>query len=180
MTIFIAGIHGAGKTYLAKPAADRLGMHYATASQLIKEERGRATWGASKEVSEIDENQVALIAAVKRIKATGQALVLDGHFVLFDSAGRITKIDEGVYRDLGCEAAVLLTCPPSVALARLAERDGRAWTVGELAQLASEEASQATLICASLAIPLYELAEPTLETLVATLAAISPRQADAR
>ena len=40
MTIFVAGIHGVGKTFLAQPAAARLGMRYATASQLIREERG--------------------------------------------------------------------------------------------------------------------------------------------
>jgi len=44
MTIFVAGIHGVGKTYVAKPVAQRLGLRYATASQLIREERCRETW----------------------------------------------------------------------------------------------------------------------------------------
>ena len=70
MTTFIAGIHGVGKTYLAKPAAVRLGMTYATASQLIREERGRASWDASKMVDDVASNQAALVAAVSRIKVT--------------------------------------------------------------------------------------------------------------
>ena len=71
MTTFIAGIHGAGKTHLAKPAAARLAMTYATASQLIRDERGRASWSMSKVVDELAENQAALVAAVSRVKATG-------------------------------------------------------------------------------------------------------------
>ena len=39
MTIFVAGVHGAGKTFATKPACQKLGLVYATASQLIQEER---------------------------------------------------------------------------------------------------------------------------------------------
>jgi adenylate kinase len=57
MTIFIAGIHGVGKTYLAKQAASEMGLKYATASQLIREERGHASWDSNKRVDEVENNQ---------------------------------------------------------------------------------------------------------------------------
>lgn len=37
MIIFVAGVHGAGKTFATKPACQKLGLVHATASQLIKE-----------------------------------------------------------------------------------------------------------------------------------------------
>ena len=52
MTIFVAGVHGAGKTIATKPACETLGLTYATASQLIREERGQASWDATKMVLE--------------------------------------------------------------------------------------------------------------------------------
>ena len=36
MTIFVAGVHGAGKTFATKPACQKLGLVYATVSQLIQ------------------------------------------------------------------------------------------------------------------------------------------------
>lgn len=62
MTIFVAGVHGAGKTFVTEPACQKLGFVHATASQLIREERGHATWDAAKVVSDVDQNQAALIA----------------------------------------------------------------------------------------------------------------------
>ena len=67
MTVLVAGAHGVGKTFLAKPAAERLGFRYATASQLIRDERGHATWTETRQVTQIDENQIALARAVARI-----------------------------------------------------------------------------------------------------------------
>ena len=81
MTIFLAGAHGVGKTFLGRPVAKRLGLLHATASELIRQERGRATWNTDRRVTEVDENQEALIAAVQRLSAEGTAVLLDGHFV---------------------------------------------------------------------------------------------------
>ena len=94
MTLFIAGIHGVGKTYLAQPAAMRLGMHYATASQLIREERGLSSWNANKLVDSVAENQAALISAVRRIKNEDRSLLLDGHFVLRTAVGAHERLPE--------------------------------------------------------------------------------------
>ena len=74
MTVLVAGAHAVGKTYLAKPAAQQLGLRYATASQLIREERGHATWTTTRQVTQIDENQVALVSAVARILDGGEQL----------------------------------------------------------------------------------------------------------
>lgn len=172
MTIFIAGVHAVGKTYLAMPAALRLGMKYATASQLIREERGRATWDDSKKVDEVSLNQAALITAVRRINALGDSLLLDGHFVLRVAVGKYERLPEMVFRDLGCTAAVLLTCSPQVILSRLSGRGDNSWDEDEVDCLSRAEADHATSVCAKLAIPLVALRAPTPEEFDITLAAL--------
>ena len=87
MNIFVAGIHGVGKTYLASHAASGSGMTHTSASKLIKEERGQATWSADKRVAEVDANQQALAKAIRRHNELGIKLLLDGHFVLLNNAG---------------------------------------------------------------------------------------------
>ena len=169
MTTFIAGIHGAGKTHLAKPAAARLAMTYATASQLIRDERGRASWSMSKVVDELAENQAALVAAVSRVKATGHSLLLDGHCVLRIATNVHQRIPEAVFRDLGCSAIVLVGCSSKVVLSRLASRGDNSWAEAEVDAFALAEAEHAAAICASLAVPLVSLEAPTADEFDAVL-----------
>ena len=161
MTTFIAGIQGVGKTYLAKPAATRLGMTYATASQLIREERGRATWSVSKLVDEVAQNQAALLAAVGRIKAGGESLLLDGHFVLRKATNEHERLPEAVFRDLGCTAVVLLGSSAQVVRNRLSDRGDDSWSEAEVIAFARAEADHAVSVCALLAVPLITLDAPT-------------------
>lgn len=175
MTIFIAGVHGVGKTYLAKPAAIRLGMTYGTASQLIREERGRATWDEAKKVGDVAQNQQALITAVRRVKAAGESLVLDGHFVLRTAVDAHQRLASSVFHDLGCTAVVLLTCPVAVIRARLSSRGDQSWSDDEIARFAHAEAEHAVSVSSTLAIPLAMLEAPSPEEFEETLARLSAK-----
>lgn len=161
MTIFIAGVHGVGKTYLAKPAAARLALRYATASQLIREERGHASWDAAKKVDEVADNQAALIKAVERINACGQTLLLDGHLVLRKAVGEHERLPDAVFRDLGCSAIILLTCPVSTVLKRLSARGDVSWSEGEMRAFANAEHEHAETVASALHIPLTVLKTPS-------------------
>lgn len=172
MTVFVGGVHGVGKTFLAKPAAAKLGMTYATASQLIRDERGRATWDSSKAVGEIRENQAALVAAVNRLRLTGHALLLDGHFVLRRMPGEHERLPMSVFRDLACTSVLLLVCPTEVVLARMADRNNSSWDRDELIEFAKAEASHAAQVCAALAIPLVTLHAPTPDDFELALTAL--------
>lgn len=175
MTIFVAGVHAVGKTYLAKPACEALGFRYATASQLIREERGLKSWNANKVVSEVEQNQAALVAAVQRIKQSGLTLVLDGHFALRKAMGIHERLPESVFRDLGCSGTVLLSCPISVIADRLAARGDESWTTNEIAAFAAAEQQHAETISAALAIPLVTLEMPTLEVFQKAIRNIASR-----
>lgn len=169
MTIFIAGIHGVGKTYLAKPAATRLALRYATASQLIREERGHASWDSGKKVDEVADNQAALIRAVARINASGQTLLLDGHLVLRKAIGEHERLPDAVFRDLGCRAIILLTCPVPTVLERLSAREDASWSEVEIHAFANAEHEHAGVVTSALSIPLTVLNTPSNEEFDSTL-----------
>jgi adenylate kinase len=167
--VFVGGIHGVGKTYLGAPAAKHLGIRHATASQLIREERGLQTWGADKRVAGIDKNQAALISAIARMGAGRQRLLLDGHFVLRSPDGSLTEVDVQVFRDLQVSAVLLLETDIEVVLGRLRERGDHSWSESELQLLTEREEGQARLVATELGLPLKHLVSPTREEFVDTL-----------
>ncbi|MBK8762004.1 MAG: AAA family ATPase [Sulfuritalea sp.] len=169
MIVFVGGIHGVGKTYLGAPAAKHLGIRHATASQLIREERGLQTWGADKRVAGIDENQAALVSATTRLRTDGQRLLLDGHFVLREANGSFAKVDVQVFRDLQIGAVLLLATDLDVVLNRLHERGDHSWSESELRTFADHEEIHARRISAELCLPLRRLVSATHEEFLSAL-----------
>lgn len=161
MTIFVAGVHGAGKTFATKSACEKLGLIHATASQLIKEERGHATWGGAKVVSEVDQNQAALITAVRRIRDSGASLVIDGHFVLRRAPGNHELLPIDVFRALRCSSILLIRSPVPLLLERLQARGDMSWDEAELTAFSKAEDSHGEDIAKALGIPLKILDSPS-------------------
>jgi len=157
MIVFVGGIHGVGKTYLGAPVAKQLGMRHATASQLIREERGLQSWGTDKRVEGIDENQAALISATNRLRSSGEKLLLDGHFVLRGTKGEFNEIDPQVFRDLRIGAVLLLHANVDVVFERLQVRGDTSWTESELQTLAEREEGHARRVSAALEIEFRHL-----------------------
>jgi adenylate kinase len=160
VTLLVAGAHGVGKTYLAQPVSQQLGLRYATASQLIREERGRATWTTTRQVTEIDENQAALVAAVTRILSDGEQLLLDGHLVLRSRPHEHQRLNAEVFRGLQCRRIIVLTAPAPVLLSRLTARGDETWTAEELAAICNAEVEHGRVVAASLGVPLVVLDAP--------------------
>lgn len=159
--IFLAGVHGVGKGYLGAPVATTLGMVHCTASQLIRDEKGRATWSADKLVADVDDNQLALINAVNRRRESTHTMLLDGHFVLRSGAGGLIRLDTDVFSSLRLSGVILLCDDAKVIAARLACRDGVSTSSESVAELAAEETAHARAVCCSLDIPLTVVNSPT-------------------
>ena len=88
--IFLAGVHGVGKGFLGAPVASSMGIAHLTASRLICEENGQATWGLDKKTSDLDDNQLALIRAVSQRRLTHRrSLCLARRSGCIDSTGDI-------------------------------------------------------------------------------------------
>lgn len=161
MTLFVAGVHAVGKTFVLKPVCKALGVRHATASQLIKEQRGFANWSTSREVDDIDENQSALVAAVRRLEASGDTVVLDGHFVLRKGIGVHEKIGVDTFAQLMIRGVILLEAPSMTIADRLLQRGDTTWDLAELNVFAQKELEHAQEVCQQLEIPLVRLHMPT-------------------
>ena len=159
--VFLAGVHGVGKGYLGIPVASSLGIVHCTASQLIRDEKGRATWWEDKLVAEVDDNQLALISAVNRRRESTRTMLLDGHFVLRGGAGGLIRLATDVFSSLRLSGVILLCDDAEVIAARLASRDGVSTSSESIAELAAEEAAHARAVCCTLDIPLIVVDSPT-------------------
>jgi adenylate kinase len=161
MIVFVAGIHGVGKTFLGAPVAKQLGIPHVTASQLIREERGLQSWCVDKRVSEVDKNQAALISAANRQRSANKNLLLDGHFVLRLTNGEFDEIDTQVFRDLQIGAVLLLEAELDTVIGRLKARGDTSWTASELQILAKREEEHAYRVSSALNIPFRALHSPS-------------------
>ena len=163
MIIFLAGAHGVGKTYLATRTAARFGLRNVTASQLIREELGRPNWTQDRRVQDVDANQEALIAAVKRSLGASEQLLLDGHFVLRGPHGELLRLDLTVFSQLGISATVLVEAPHQVVAERLAQRGAPVVDLVHIQVLAAAEREHARRVCSALRVPITSLMSPTEE-----------------
>jgi len=159
--IFLAGVHGVGKGYLGSRVATSLGLLHLTASQLIREEKGRATWTKEKLVTEVEYNQLALIHAVNRRIDLVESLLLDGHFVLRNSTGHIVQLSVDVFAKLHLAGVIVLSEDSEVIAKRLADRDGVSVSLESIAELIHAEISHAVAVCNMLRIPLLTIERPT-------------------
>jgi adenylate kinase len=163
--IFLAGVHGVGKGFLGVPVAKAIGITHLTASQLIRDEKGKATWGINKETSELDDNQLALIRAVNQRRVGNTSILLDGHFVLRNASGVLTPLATTVFKELRLAGVVLLTEEASVIANRLTARDGRDDDWRAVSRLAEAELAHARKVCSELGLPFTVIQTPTQTTL---------------
>lgn len=161
MTLFVGGVHAVGKTFVLKAVCNSLGMRHATASQLIREQRGLANWTVSRRVDEIDENQSALIAAIRRLEIGDEKIVLDGHFVLRRSVNVHEKIDVDTFAQLMLKGVILLEAPTAIIADRLLKRGDSTWEPSEIAAFAQAEWEHAGSVCLQLKVPLVKLCLPS-------------------
>ncbi|KRB95791.1 hypothetical protein ASE11_18515 [Hydrogenophaga sp. Root209] len=163
MNIFVAGIHGVGKTYLANRLPAGIGLIHTSASKLIREERALHDWNIDKRVSDVDENQVALAAAVARHNANKTALLLDGHFVLLSQSDEFLPLGLNVFKSLNLSAVVLLEADPQEIANRVSSRDSLQREGGWLETFLAKERTHAELVCRELHLPLRILVSPNDE-----------------
>ncbi|HEP8866704.1 TPA: AAA family ATPase [Pseudomonas aeruginosa] len=172
MNIFVAGVHGVGKTYLASQLPASLGLMHTSASKLIRDERALTSWGVDKRVSDVDANQVALAAAVSRYNNAGTRLLLDGHFVLLNAQNEFSRLGSEVFKALNLEGVILLETEAHTIAIRIRERDGREVDIDHLDRFIAAERSQAQMVCNELAIPLFILEAPNPDTFATAIAAV--------
>lgn len=151
--IFISGVHGVGKSYFCRLLKDRLGVVAYSASTLIASKK-KTGFTPDKLVTDIDENQLYLLEAIKDLRSAGDEFLLDGHFCLLNQDGVITRIPVETYTLLAPDAIILLTEDPEVIAKRRHERDGGEHSAKDIKAFQEAETEYAKEVAELLDVPL--------------------------
>lgn len=152
--LFIAGVHGVGKTTLCDRYAVQRGLLHKSASQLIREANQTAICSTSKAVRNIPDNQKLLVKAVQRYREAREGMLLDGHFALWDEKHRAQPLATHVFSQLGIDGIVVVHDAPSKIAQRLKERDTHGASSAAIGELQRMELSRAIEVAKELGIPL--------------------------
>lgn len=88
--IFLAGIHGAGKTTFCSRVEKELGVKCWSASGLI-EAVVKQRMPENKEIKDIGQNQRLLEYAVRILGISGESILMEGHLCLLNEYGEIDR-----------------------------------------------------------------------------------------
>lgn len=151
--IFVAGVHGVGKTTGCAHVSQSLGVPHTTASQIIRDGKASGITDLNKVVHDMDENQLVLIQGVRQFLARNQRLLLDGHFTLRTSKG-IEPIPVKVFESLSMRAVAVFKDDPVQIAARISERDKRVHHADAVKTHQEIELAHAHDVSARLGIPI--------------------------
>ena len=116
----------------------RLNVESYTASQLIASRRNEG-FAENKLVSNIDDNQDLLVAAIEELRKEEKEFILDGHFCLINEFGEITRIPLDTYMLLKPNVIILLTEKPEIIADRRLQRDNVCQDVSEITEFQEKE-----------------------------------------
>jgi adenylate kinase len=143
--VFVAGVHGVGKTTFTQKISTKLGVPTFSAGSLINSHRDRIA-SADKRVANVAANQDVLVEAVHSLALTAPLIILDGHFCVRDKSGAVNRIPLTTYESLNIRLAIILHEDPEVIQDRLYGRDGTNHTSEDIAVLQTAEIDHGTKI----------------------------------
>ncbi len=153
MLVFVAGLHGVGKTSLCKKVVDSFepAFEHFSASQLIKKQlNSEDHFNKDKKTKNIEKNQNALIEALHSIEKSYPRILLDGHFTLINSEGKVVNTPIQTFSQLNMAACILIQAEPSEILERLRKRGECSWTLNQISDHLITEREQAQLVTTNL------------------------------
>ncbi len=155
---FVGGVHGVGKSSCCSRVAEKTGLHWFTASSVIKAEKESAIDEKSKSVLNVAENQDLLVSGMRKcVGFDNKRVILDGHFTLINSKNEITPIDVEVFRQLGVEGVAIFRDDSRTIYERLDERDGQNWGTARLNEHQAMEIGHGKFVASSLGVPIVLL-----------------------
>lgn len=157
--IFIGGVHGVGKTFFCMKLSDRFVVDHVTASALIGRHVNKST---NKTMHDVGENQSILLKELDMLKLAGQTILLDGHFCLLNSAGKIQDIPLSVFEGISPVVIILLRNEPASIIERLSARDNQTYSLETITSMQDRELRRANSISQALGVPIKVL-EPMID-----------------
>jgi adenylate kinase len=152
--LFVAGIHGVGKTTICESISRKLEVAHFSASQLIVKEQTSAIEENTKLVTNLKGNQRLLLQGIAKL-ANQNHLILDGHFTMRRKSDECLElIDVGVFQEINLVAIIVYIDNVERIARRMLERDGYVCAVEQLKEHQNTELAQAKFVASALRIPL--------------------------
>ena len=152
--IFISGVHGVGKSYFCNMVKKRLGIETYSASELIADKR-KLGFNKDKLVSNAEDNQHYLLTAIDELREKSKDFIIDGHFCLLDTYGRVKRLGIDVFVNLCPDTIVLLMEKPEIICHRRKERDSIDISIESVNEFQTEEKKYAEEIAMLVGAKLY-------------------------
>jgi adenylate kinase len=154
--IFIGGIHGVGKGTACAKIQQSLFVEHLSASDILK-------WSevspdrSNKLVKDISDTQDRLIKGLQKTVDPNKKYILDGHFCLFDSNGKVNPVPLDTFLEISPILVSVITCDPVIIAKRLKDRDGRKYNISTIVEMQNTEIEHAQLIADRLKVSFIEL-----------------------
>ena len=148
-TIFLGGVHGAGKGHFCELMRQYIICDYISASSLLH-------WATTdKTVEDVNANQDLLATLLPDAIRGDKAYLIDGHYALWNKRGGIDKVSSTVFEASKPDVLLCMIGNPALIAERLLYRDTIHYTADQIAALQSEEVEGAKRISELLQRPLY-------------------------
>jgi len=151
--IFVAGIHGVGKTSFCSKITCQISAEHVSASTLIKN-AGAVSDDGKKRVDDVDKNQDVLIHALGNYQTSREILLLDGHFCVLDKRSNIVTLPQQTFVQIAPSAVIVLQGNTQTVQERMNQRDSYSFDVEFITKFQELERAHAEQICNDLGIPL--------------------------
>lgn len=149
--IFLGGVHGTGKTTYANNILSAYGYNCVSASELIRQYKGEVN--LNKTVSKIEDNQLILLAAIKKYQRGNYKVVIDGHFCIINTKGVPENISIEVFKEMKPELLLLAEIPIEQLQKNLNQRAVMRISVS-LSDFVLQEHQQAEFVSKEIGIPM--------------------------
>lgn len=162
--IFLGGIHGVGKGTLCSKLKNQLDIEHLTASELLKWTEVNED-PKNKLVADIPSMQDRLIQGLHQRIQSNRKYLLDGHFCLFDSLGKVEHVPFDTFSKIDPILISILTAEPEAIVQRLTARDGKPYGLKVIEQMQEEEVTYGKWVANQLNKP-FLLIEEDIQPLV--------------
>lgn len=140
--IFLAGIHGVGKSTLAANLEKELNLKSFSVSDLIRN-AGKNLDASDKKTEGISQNQELWKMELNKLKITEEFLLLDGHFCLLDKNNNIITLPFTTFEGTQMSKIILMQKKSQTIRGNLLRRDNSEYSIDFLEKLQEIEKHQA-------------------------------------
>ena len=158
--VFVGGIHGAGKTTLARALSLSLDATHYSAGQLLTR-RYPDSHGSRKSVTDVEFNQAEILEWLRGVDPSTDVLFLDGHFSLLGPDREIIDVPIEAFESLSPQVLFFVDTSLKEIQARLRIRDDEVYSLELLEDLRSASLRHAKEVSKATGAPLKILPSGT-------------------